>query len=245
LGLHGKKGDYDLRYNPKTSAAATAQYISEQLKRYNGDKAKVLAAYNSGENRFARINKYHKNQSIWDKNFFYELPRETRHYVPTVLAAMLIFQDPEKFNVKLEQVDTQVMVVQMPLATSLSELAVCLGQEQRETGWFRILRNLNSGIKADKTIKANTDLLIPKILAQTFAKNCHNPELMAMAKSFHESDFKGNQGLFSYRVKQGDSLYKLVKKFRCTSKKELARLNHLKPPRYLIRAGKHLKIPQC
>lgn len=245
LGLHGKIGAYDKRFNPEQSAMAAAKYIDEQNKLYAGDKAKVLAAYNSGENRFARLNKRYKNKSIWAKSFFYELPRETRHYVPVVLAAMLIFQDPNKFNVVLEKVNVETLLVQLPTDSSLSELAVCLGQEQRGDGWFRILRNLNSGVKADKTIKANTDIVIPKSLSETFSVNCQNKDLMIMAKSFHESDFQGNQGLFRYRVKQGDSLYKIVKKFRCTSKKELARINHLKPPRYLIRAGKHLNVPQC
>ncbi len=245
LGLHGKLGAYDLRFNPKQSAKAAAKYIDEQSKFYAGDKAKILAAYNSGENRVARLNKRYKNQSIWEKSFFYELPRETRHYIPVVLAAMLIFQNPDKFNVILDKVNVETMLVQLPNDSSLSEISVCLGQEGRVDGWFRIIRNLNSGVKADRAIKANTDIVIPKILEDVFTSNCQDKDLMALAKSLHESDFQGNQGLFRYRVKQGDSLYKIVKKFRCTSKKELAKINRLKSPRYLIRAGKYLNIPQC
>lgn len=245
LGLYGKKGAYDLRFNPADSAAAAAKYIDEQWRLYDGDKAKVLAAYNSGENRLARLNRKYKNKSLWDKNFYYELPRETRHYIPVVIAAMLIFQDPQKFNVTLDVLDTELMVVKLPNQTSLSELAICLGQDQRVDGWFRVLRNLNSGIKADTTIKANTELLIPKPLAATFERNCKNEDLMALAKSFHDADFRGNTGLFRYKVRPGDSLSTIARRFRCTSKKEIASLNHIKAPRYLIRAGKHLKIPQC
>lgn len=245
LGVSGKKGDYDLRFDPKVSAQAAALYIEEQLKLYDGDKAKVLAAYNSGENRFARLNRFYKNKPLWDKNFYYELPRETRHYVPVVLAAMLIFQDPEKFNVKLESVNADTMVVRRSEKISLSELAVCLGQDYRSEGWFRVLRNLNSGIKANKNIDADKDIFIPKILEETYQRNCQDSQLMQMAQAFHNADFKANQGLFKYRVKSGDSLGKIARKFRCTSKKEIARLNNLKAPRYLIRAGKHLKIPQC
>ena len=245
LGIAGKKGDYDLRFDPKISAQAAALYIDEQLKLYDGDKAKVLAAYNSGENRFARLNKFYKNKSLWDKNFYYELPRETRHYVPVVLAAMLIFQDPEKFNVRLDSVNADIVVVRRADKISLSELSVCLGQDYRSEGWFRVLRNLNAGVKANKNIEADTDIFIPKILEETYKRNCQDSSLMKMAQSFHNADFKANQGLFKYRVKRGDSLGKIARKFRCTSKKEIARLNHLKAPRYLIRAGKHLKIPQC
>lgn len=245
LGLSGKNGAYDLRFNPKDSSLAASKYIDEQWQLYDGDEAKILAAYNSGENRFARLNRKYKNKSIWDKNFYYELPRETRHYIPVVIAAMLIFQDPQKFNVTLDKIDTDTMLIKLPKKTSLSELSICLGQEQRIDGWFRILRNLNSGIKADKTIEADTELRIPKLLSQTFETNCKNQELMSLAQSFHDADFKSNQGLFRYKVKSGDSLSTIARKFRCTSKKEIASLNKLKAPRYLIRAGKHLKIPQC
>lgn len=244
LGLNGKAGAYDLRFNPEESAQAAAKYIDEQLQIYDGDKAKVLAAYNSGENRFARLNKRYKNKSVWNKNFYYELPRETRHYIPVVLAAMLIFQDPDKFNVKLDTIDAETIIVNLPHDTSLSELAVCLGQELRSDGWFRILRNLNSGIKADKIIQTNADLIIPKILVQTFTDKCHDNQLMQLAQSIHNADFK-SKGIFKYKVKTGDSLNKIARKFRCTNRKEIVRLNRLKAPRYLIRAGKYLKIPQC
>jgi len=245
LGLSGKLGAYDLRFDPEQSALAAAKYIDEQSQLYDGDKTKILAAYNSGENRLARLNKRYKNKSLWDKNFYYELPRETRHYVPVVIAAMLIFQDPQKFNVIFDQPDVETVTLNLPDKTSLSELAVCLGQEQRTDGWFRILRNLNSGIKADTNIKANTDFRIPKILLPTFESKCQDKELMQLAQSFHEADFKAKQGLFRYRVKQGDSLNKIARKFRCTTRKEIVQLNKLKAPKYLIRAGKHLKIPQC
>ena len=245
LGLSGKIGAYDLRFNPKESASAAAKYIDEQWKLYDGDEAKLLAAYNSGENRLARLNRKYKNKSIWDNNFYYELPSETRHYIPVVIAAMLIFQDPEKFNVTLNQINTETIAVEFPIKTSLSALAFCLGQEQRVDGWFRILRNINSGIKADTTIDANSELFIPKILEQTFDEKCRNQDLMSLAGSFHDADFKASQGLFKYKVKSGDSLSVLARKFRCTSKKEIASINKLKAPRYLIRAGKYLNIPQC
>ncbi len=245
LGLSGKQGAYDLRFNPKESALAAAKYIDEQSQLYNSDVSKILAAYNSGENRFRRLNTKYKNKSIWDKNFYYELPRETRHYVPVVIAAMLIFQNPEKFNVKLEQVNSSLLTVKLPTKSSLSEISMCLGQEKNREGWFRVLRNINSGIKADSSFKPFTEIQIPAILAETFEFNCKNQELMQLAQSLHEADFKARQGLFSYRIKRGDSLGKIARKFRCTTRKEIARLNKLKAPNYLIRAGKYLKIPQC
>ncbi|MCF6288435.1 MAG: transglycosylase SLT domain-containing protein [Proteobacteria bacterium] len=245
LGLHGSQGAYDLRFNPKQSAVAAAKYIDEQNMLYDNDKTKVLAAYNSGENRVRRLNKIHKNKSLWNKNFYYDLPKETRHYVPVVIAAMLIFQDPDKFNVKLEALDVNVVTIKLAEKTSLSAVAFCLGQEQRVDGWFRILRNLNSGVKADKSIAANTDIVIPAILLDTFELNCKQEELMNFAQSFHDADFQGSTGLFRYKVQKGDTLSKIARKFRCANRKAIAKLNNLRAPKYMIRAGKYLQIPQC
>ena len=245
LGISGKIGAYDLRYSPKESARAAALYIHQQSQLHSGDKTKILAAYNSGENRFARLNKKHKNKSIWDKNFYYDLPRETRHYIPTVIAAMLIYRHPEQFNVVFNELETDITKVQFQQKSSLSELAICLGQESNESGWFRVLRNLNFSIKADKLIPARTELIIPKSLKSVFQTNCQNKDLMKLAQSLHEADFNNSQTLFKYKVKEGESLGLIANKFSCTSKREIAKLNNLKAPRYLIRAGKYLKIPQC
>ncbi|MGJ8664623.1 MAG: transglycosylase SLT domain-containing protein [Marinicella sp.] len=245
FGVSGTIGDYDARFHPETAAKGAANYIEEQHQLYGDDYAKILAAYNAGENRFKRLNKKHQNRSIWDSQFFYELPSETQDYISIVLSAMLIYENPKAFNVTLESIDGATTLIRAKNATSLSELAVCFGQFNKEMGWYRILRNLNSGLKAKRVIKQNAVVVIPNELKPIYENNCNDTDLMSLAKIIHDADFPDRPIFTWYKIKKGDSLSSISKKFKCTSRREIAQLNAIKAPRYLINAGKKLKVPKC
>ncbi|MCX7552945.1 transglycosylase SLT domain-containing protein [Marinicella sp. S1101] len=245
FGVIGTIGDYDARYHPETAAVGAAKYIQEQQGKYGNDYAKILAAYNAGENRFRRLNKKHNNQSIWDSQFFYDLPSETQHYIGTVLSAMLIYENPEAFNVVLNKSDGSTALVRVNSDTSLSELAVCFGQFNNEMGWYRILRNLNASVKAKRVIKQNAVVVIPAELKSVYDNKCNNSDLMKLAKTIHDADFPDRPAFTWYKIRKGDSLSTISRKFRCSTRKEIAQLNNIKGPRYLINAGKKLKVPRC
>ncbi len=245
FGVQGTIGDYDARFHPETAAKGAADYIVEQRQLYADDYAKILAAYNAGENRFKRLNKKHQNKPIWDSQFFYDLPSETQDYIGIVLSAMLIFEDPNSFNVTLNEFDGTTALIRAKTDTSLSELAVCFGQFNNEMGWYRILRNLNSSIKAKRVIQQNAVVVIPNELKPIYENNCNNTELMTLAKTIHDADFPDRPVFTWYKIKQGDSLSSISRKFKCSTRREIAQLNKIKAPRYLINAGKKLKIPKC
>lgn len=245
FGVVGTLGDYDARYHPKTAAQGAADYIQEQRQLYGDDYAKILAAYNAGENRFKRLNRKHNNQSVWQSDFYYDLPRETRSYIASVLSAMLIFNNPDDFNVTLTPVDGHTAVIKARSDVSLSELAVCFGQYNHEMGWYRTLRNLNPTVKAKRVIKEGSPIVVPELLKPIYDEQCHGTALMTLAKKIHDADFPERPAFTYYRIRKGDSLSTISRRFSCSSKTEIARLNNIKPPRYLINAGKRLKVPQC
>ncbi len=245
FGVKGTIGDYDARFHPESAAKGAAKYIEEQRQLYGDDFAKILAAYNAGENRFKRLNKKHGNRSIWDTPFFYDLPSETQDYIAIVLSAKLIFDMPQAYNVELKEVDGSTALIRARKDTSLSELAVCFGQHNNEIGWYRILRNLNATTKAKRVIKQNTVVVIPNELKPIYETTCQDENLMALAKKIHDADFPDRPEFTWYKIKKGDSLSSISRKFKCSSKREIAQLNKLKAPRYLINAGKKLKVPRC
>ncbi len=245
FGVLGTIGDYDARYHPETAAKGAAKYIEEQRGFYGNDYAKILAAYNAGENRFKRLNKKHKNKPVWDSQFFYDLPSETQDYISIVLSAMLIYQQPEAYNVTLKTYDGTTALIRAKTTTSLSELAVCFGQHNNQMGWYRILRNLNSTIKANRIIQQNAVVVIPNELKAIYENNCNTSDLMNLAKSIHDADFPDRPKFTWYKIKAGDSLSTISHKFKCSSRKEIAQLNGIKAPRYLINTGKKLKVPKC
>ncbi len=245
FGVQGTIGDYDARFHPESAAKGAANYIEEQRQLYGDDFAKILAAYNAGENRFKRLNKKHNNQSVWDSQFFYDLPRETQDYIAIVLSAMLIYDNPNAYNVTLDSFDGSTALIRAKTDTSLSELAVCFGQYNKDMGWYRVLRNLNSSLKAKRVIKQNAVVVIPNELKPIYENNCKDSDLMTLAKTIHDADFPDRPVFTYYKIKQGDSLSSISRKFKCSSKREIAQLNAIKAPRYLINAGKKLKVPKC
>ena len=89
----------DERSDPEKSTIAAAKYLKTLSKLFNGDWHLVLAAYNGGLGRLQRAMKSARTEDFWklsDNARF--LPRETREYVPMVLAAMIVARNPAQYG---------------------------------------------------------------------------------------------------------------------------------------------------
>lgn len=87
----------DERRDPIKSTQAAAQYLKE-LHEMFGDWELSLAAYNSGENRVARIIADTGADDFWDMRERGYLPSETSQYVPRFLAAVRIAKAPHEYG---------------------------------------------------------------------------------------------------------------------------------------------------
>jgi membrane-bound lytic murein transglycosylase D len=100
----------DERSDPEKSARAAAAYLKDLYGMF-GDWYLALAAYNAGEGKIQRsIAKTGKND-FWSLASTKSLRRETRDYVPAILAATLIAKQPEKYGFEVE--------AESPLATDV------------------------------------------------------------------------------------------------------------------------------
>jgi membrane-bound lytic murein transglycosylase D len=77
----------DERLDPTLGCAAGLEYLRIQYERY-GDWALALAAYNSGPGNVNRAIRRSGSRDYWRLRRF--LPRETRHYVPSFIAAVYL-----------------------------------------------------------------------------------------------------------------------------------------------------------
>ncbi len=87
----------DERRDPIKSTKAAAQYLKDLYGMFN-DWHLSLAAYNTGENRIARLLNTSDAGDFWELSERGYLFRETRDYVPGFLAALQIASHPEAYG---------------------------------------------------------------------------------------------------------------------------------------------------
>ena len=97
----GLKTDWyiDERSDPEKATVAAAKYLKTLYKMFDGDWHLVLAAYNGGLGRVQRAMKRSGIDDFWSLSSSTRyLPRETREYVPLILAAIIVPKNPAQYG---------------------------------------------------------------------------------------------------------------------------------------------------
>ena len=90
----------DDRFNPEKATRAAARHLKDLYEQF-GDWYLVMAAYNSGSRRVERAIRRTGSRDFWVHAKRRVLPRETRSYVPLILAAIVIAKNPEEYGFEL------------------------------------------------------------------------------------------------------------------------------------------------
>ncbi|HJU38666.1 MAG TPA: transglycosylase SLT domain-containing protein [Tahibacter sp.] len=252
----GTVNGFDQRFDPMLSARANAAYLNEQLRIFNNDLELVLAAYNGGEGRMARL--AGGGGRFWDARVYGALSPETREYVPMVLAAAWLFMHPERYNLAFPRIDGKPGRITLKETASLAELSICFGQEGgNRDGWFRALRNLNPSLDPQEAQPAGATLDVPSVLQAAYPKLCATGRWQTLAADLHAASMPqvaarvatradnrpAHSG--SYTVRKGDTLAAIARKHRCAEVRDIASLNRLRAPQYAIKPGQTLRLPAC
>ena len=104
LGLERSRW-YEGRRDVVQSTAAAATYLAYLNKQFSGNWMHALAAYNSGEGAVRKA--IRKNRRLGKTTDFWSLrlPRETKNYVPQLMALASIVKDAEKHQIKLSEIE--------------------------------------------------------------------------------------------------------------------------------------------
>ncbi len=122
----------DERSDIVKSTEAAARYLKELHEQF-GDWYLALAAYNVGPARIQRnLNRY-GSIDYWDMVKRRLLPRETRNYVPSILATVIIYRNPERYGFHAEadpriQFETLSLDYQVDLGVVSESIGVPLAE---------------------------------------------------------------------------------------------------------------------
>jgi membrane-bound lytic murein transglycosylase D len=88
----------DERRDPVKATVAAAMYLKDLYGMFNNDWYLAAAGYNAGENKiFRAIDKY-DTSDFWELSKGSYLKRETKEYVPKLLAAAIIAKEPARYG---------------------------------------------------------------------------------------------------------------------------------------------------
>jgi membrane-bound lytic murein transglycosylase D len=216
---------YDGRRDVIASTQGAIKYLAYLHKFFDNDWLLALAAYNSGEGRVRSAVRKNKKRNKPVDFWSLSLPKETRDYVPKLLALADIIKRPEDFDITLYPIENKAVITQIDIGSQL-DLAKAAELSQLT---LAELQRLNPGFNRWATDPNGPHyLLIPKNKEQLFK------EKLAQLAS------KDRLSWQRYKIKNGDSLSVIANKFN-TSSALISKINNIKGSQ--IRAGKHLLIP--
>jgi membrane-bound lytic murein transglycosylase D len=128
---NGLKHDWfiDERADPEKATRAAAKYLKTLGQMFDGDWNLALASYNGGPGRVQRAMRRSRSNDFWEMSASTRyLPRETREYVPMILAAIIIARNPAQYGFEIEpQAAAAYETVEVPRAVDLRRVAEWTG----------------------------------------------------------------------------------------------------------------------
>ncbi len=215
----------DERRDPLKSTYAAAKYLHD-LYGYFDSWYLAAAAYNAGEGKIMRAIKKHKTQDFWEMSRFRYLKRETKEYIPRLIAAILIAREPEKYGLSNVSYLPPLTFdeVEVHDATDLQVVAWAAGCK------FGDLKKLNPELRYWCTPPKVKKYLV-KVPSGT-GDRCR--QKLAGLPPEQRITFR------RHKIRSGESLSTIAHRYR-TSIRPIKELNNLAGTR--IRAGSYLVIP--
>ena len=224
LGLERSRW-YEGRRDVIHSTAAAMTYLGYLNKQFNGNWLHALAAYNSGEGVVRKA--IRKNRRLGKSTEFWSLrlPRETKNYVPQLMALAFIVKHSEKLEVKLPQIDNKAYfsVVELPAQIELDKIIEVTEVDDA------IFTKLNSAYRRSVTPpEPGYHVLLPVEKSQLLS------DFLATSDPATWAEYR------EYIVKSGDTLSHIAKRYKQTTA-QIKITNRLRND--FLRIGQVLRIP--
>lgn len=215
----------DDRQDPEKATRAAARHLKDLYKRF-GDWYLAMAAYNSGPLNVQRAVERTGHADFWELYRRNQLPRETRNYVPIIVAVTIMAKNPAAYGLTETDPDLPMMTetVRLNAPTDLRLIAETIDCS------VELLQDLNPSLLRWVTPKTGEfDLRLPAGSRDRFLEQIALiPEDKRVWWRWH-------------RVGEGESLGVIAKNYKTTAN-AIAEVNNLTAGEGL-RAGSRLVIP--
>jgi len=218
----------DERADPEKATRAAAKYLKTLYGMF-GDWHLALASYNGGPGRVQTAMKRSRKDDFWELSASSRyLPRETRDYVPLILAAVIIARNPAQYGMNIQPFEApSIETIKLPKATDLRLVAESIGIPVQD------LQDMNPELRRWTTPVRMDDyeLKVPVGAADM------------VRTRLSEASPDDLASLNYLTVKSGETLVSIARRLN-VSRADLAEANYLKPTAKLI-PGQQLVIPRA
>lgn len=208
---------YDGRLDIVESTNAALDFLTYLHKRFDGNWLHAIAAYNTGEGRVASAIRRNERAGKSTDFFSLRLPRETRDFVPKLLAAADILKNR---TIAFPEIANQPVITLVPLQNGV------IIDNSKE--WEDVAR-LNPGYRRFPALLSG-----PEHIVLRTTKTDEWQDYLLSLPAMPDSQWK------TYRIKSGDSLSVIAQNFD-VSVADIRAFNQLTHSR--IRAGDTLILP--
>lgn len=245
----------DERLDPMKSAYAAARYLRDLYATF-GDWSLAISAYNCGPGGIKKaILRSSGKTDFWE--IYPYLPKETRGYLPSFIAACYVMTYYGEHNICPMQprlsLSTDTLVIAKNLHFEQISALCNIGTDEIKAlnpQYIRqvipgnsqpcILKLPNSAVSAfiaagDSIYRYHADTFFPKSAASSLT----NEELVSLSKAKQSAKAKAKARGTSHKVARGESLGTIAKKYHTTVAR-LKQINGIKGN--TIQAGKFIKI---
>ncbi len=216
---------YDGRRDVYASTQGAIRLLLNLKRHFKGDWLLALAAYNSGSGTVHRAIRRSKRRNgaidFWSLN----LPKETRAYVPKLLALKKLIENPAKFDMEIPAIPDEPYFARVDVGSQI-DLAVAAEMADIE---LDELYELNPGYNRWATAPNGPNyLLLPLDKAELFKER--------LAKLSPQDRIRWVR----HRIRKGETISDIAMKYH-TSIRTIKRVNRMRSN--LLRVGRSLTIP--
>lgn len=215
----------DERRDPIKSTKAAIRFLSDLYAEFNSWELAV-AAYNAGGGRVRQAIRKKGSDDFWQLIKGSHLRKETKYYLPKLIAAIIIAKNPEKYGFKDIAYENPLAFETMavPRWTTMQAVAVAGGDSYEE------IRNLNRQLRRTITPPGSSSytIRVPVGKKEVIAENL--PRVKATITTAYKT----------HVIKRGDTVSQICRDYNI-NKKTLLKANNLRSNTLV--AGKRLRIP--